>query len=827
VRIRTQILSVFIPLIVAPIIVLGTIALNQLQAVAKERLLTQLSAEADKVAAQSLLNIEATEKDLEILSTFSVVERYLMTEDDESRYTIVLPSLLKLFRTFQSTHTNYYEIKVLLSDGYEDARAALPAIDNVTDDESTSTVFEALQKDDTRSRVTRLVHSPDTNRLAITTAKRMSFIDRRSDPLSATPTTRGYLVITSDISDIEKLTKAARIGRSGLVFLADDEGTVVYHPKNSLIGTKLSSGYIAKLHAAEADKATRAVNDQGVEVYSAHATVFEKLHVVSEVDASEVLESGRALTEAVVVIVFVSVLVTAALAYYVLNRILIAPIGLLGNAVADLKYGAFQKKISISAGNELGQLARAFEDMGDKLQASHSRIHSLAYFDDLTKLPNRSMLKGELERTLSYSKRHNLKFALMFIDVDNFKRVNDLLGHHAGDQLLITVSERLKASLRGEDLVASANGGDHADMVARLGGDEFILLLPAISSPMAARTIAQRIIAALGKPIVIDGEEMFVGASIGISLFPEDGGDAELLLRNADLAMYEAKSSGKNRLQFFGEAINRATTVRLNLENRLRRAIQDNLLEIYYQPIVRLEDRRIIGAEALLRWNDEGRGFVPPDRFIAVAEESGLIIPLGEWVLHSACQQNQRWHASGLSNLFIAVNVSGVQIIRGDVDKVVQSALRATGLNARQLCIEVTETSVVGTIDRANKVLETLRQLDVRLALDDFGTGYSSLNYLRKLPVDRIKVDRSFVSDIGQNREAETIIAAIIAMGHNLSKEIVAEGIETGDQLQFLLDRHCEMGQGYLFSKPIPNAEFEHYARTSNGVAPGWSHDTP
>ncbi|TPW10675.1 MAG: signal transduction protein, partial [Halothiobacillaceae bacterium] len=418
-QLRTQILSVFIPLIVVPILILGVISLDKLQSNAKERLLSQLSAETQKVGLQSRAQIHSIEKDLEILSTFGVVERYLLTDDEESRYTVLLPSLLKLFRIFQETHSHYYEIKVLLNDGYEDARAALPGIENATDDESESPIFIALSTSQ-NPKLTQFINNPDTHTLALVAGKRMALIDRRSDPLSA------------------------------------DKGR---------IGSKLPDEYRNTLQQQAGSAVVLLTNDHEKEVYLTYTTVQNRLHIIGQLDAEEVSSSGYSLTQAVLIILLISVVVTASLAYFTLNRMLIHPIRALGNAVKDLQYGEFQRKIEIQTKNELGQLARAFEDMGDKLQNSHNRIHALAYFDELTKLPNRSMFKGELQRALAYCQRHELKFGLMFIDVDNFKRVNDLLGHQGGDQLLITVAERLRASLRTEDLVASTRGERAADLV--------------------------------------------------------------------------------------------------------------------------------------------------------------------------------------------------------------------------------------------------------------------------------------------------------------------------------------------------------------------------
>ena len=821
-RLRSHILSVVIPLIVAPIVILGWISLDQLRKSAEERLLTQLTSETQKISLQSESAIQTIEKDLEILSTFSVAQRYLLTDDEESRYTVILPSLLKLFKTFQETHNNYYEIKVLWTDGYEDARAALPGIDNVTDDESENPIFLSL-RDKQKEKLTRFIHNPDTNSVALVTGKKMALIDRTSDPITSPPIVRGYLLITSNLAPFTDIVSSTRVGNSGVFFITDDEHKIIFHPNKKLIGSKLPESVDVVFSENPSSSITIADKINNKDVYLSHTTVRDKLHIFGQVNAEEVFASGQALTEAVFIIIVSSIVITVALFFLALNRLLVIPIKHLGDAVADMQYGEFKRKININTKNELGQLARAFENMGEELQKSHDRIHALAYYDELTSLPNRSMFKAELQRTLSYCQRRNLNFALMFIDIDNFKHVNDVFGHQAGDQLLMAVSDRLQQSLRGEDLIAtnqeSDDSVDDGDVIARFGGDEFIVLLPSLPSPVVAHTIAQRIIDNLTLPIVIQKEEVFVGASIGIALYPNDGETPEALLKNADLAMYHAKSNGKNQLQFYGDAINLATTVRHKLEGRLRKAIQNNLLEIYYQPILSLDNERIIGAEALLRWNDEELGFVPPDKFISIAEDSGLILQLGEWVLHNACLQNQQWHTQGFRDLTISVNVSGIQITRSELDNVVQHVIKQTNINPKQLCLEVTETSVVSAIDRAQKTLTKIRESGVKIALDDFGTGYSSLSYLRRLPIDHLKIDRSFISEISDDKNTkQTLISAIIAMGKNLDIDVVAEGIETSEQLSFVRERGCEMGQGYLFSKPVPAKDFERIVSQNLGL---------
>ena len=811
-QLRTQIIGFILPLIVAPLLILGGFAHEQLRNSAEQALLSQLLSERQKITLQSRAIIGAMEEDLEVLATFSVVRRYFRNDDEETRHALILPSLLKLFRTFQNTHPNYYEIKVLWNDGSEDARSARDDIPNAAQKEADSELFVSLSHTED-AILTRFLRNPDTHTMALTAGKPM-----RLTP--AAPDVRGYLVMTSDLKAFANIILQAKVGDTGMFFITDNQGTILHHPNADQIGKFLPPQYFQAFVAKTSKKHTLTLNDGDKDVYVTHTTLQDKLHLFGQLSAEEVFAASTTLSAVVIIIIIGATTLTSALVFVVLNYTLITPIHRLGKAVSNLQNGVFDTRLDIASNNELGQLARAFECMSQDLQTSHNRIHHLAYYDDLTHLPNRTMFKNELTRTLAYASRRDLNFGLIFVDIDNFKRVNDLFGHHAGDDMMLTIAERLQHSLRAEDLIALSDPNhsrgdadpDHREtstaLLARLGGDEFTVLLPNLPTTMAARAVAQRIIDTLSRPILIEDEELFVGASIGIAMFPDDGKDAATLLRNADIAMYHAKTSGKNRMQFFGEAINQTATLRHDLEGRLRKAIQSNALSIHYQPLIDLANGCTLGAEALLRWEDPDHGCVSPEQFIPIAEESGLIIELGEWVLRQTCRQLQRWRQAGLCEMFIAVNISGIQITRGDLDQVVCSILRETGLPPELLCLEVTETSVVSAIERAQHVLEGIQAHGVKIALDDFGTGYSSLSYLQRLPIDHLKIDRSFIADITEDVEDETIIAAIIAMGQNLGIEIVAEGIETPEQLAFLSHNGCEMGQGYLFSKPLPPAEF-------------------
>ncbi|MDP1526821.1 MAG: EAL domain-containing protein [Rhodocyclaceae bacterium] len=430
------------------------------------------------------------------------------------------------------------------------------------------------------------------------------------------------------------------------------------------------------------------------------------------------------------------------------------------------------------------------------------RLDHLAHHDPLTGLPNRLMFHEQLRHSLSLAARHQRQLAVLFVDLDRFKEVNDTLGHAIGDELLVAVTQRLVAHLRT------------ADTLARLGGDEFICVIEELKDSHEAQRVADKLIELLSQPFTIRGHELFVAASVGICLYPEDGEDVDTLVRNADTAMYQAKAHGRSRSHFYTPEMTRQAQERSHLENLLRRAIEADELSVHYQIKVDIGGRPV-GAEALLRWHSPELGNVSPVRFIPLAEETGFIVPLGEWVLRQACAQMMAWRATGMMVPKVSVNLSVKQIERSDVVDMVRRVLAETGLEATALELEITE-SVIMNMEDALAVLEDLNDLGVQLAIDDFGTGYSSLAYLKMLPIDTLKIDRAFVIGIGQNTGDEAIIRAIIALARSLKLDTVAEGVDSDHQVGFLRAHGCDQIQGFLFGKPQPADEFAaHWIQSS------------
>jgi diguanylate cyclase len=446
----------------------------------------------------------------------------------------------------------------------------------------------------------------------------------------------------------------------------------------------------------------------------------------------------------------------------------------------------------------LREAKRRYEaDLEELVRKRTAELGHVSLHDAVTGLYNRAYLEDHLNRALTSTHGGRPRHALMFFDLERFKQVNDTLGYHAGDKLLRLVAERLSAPAREDDVVS------------RVGGDEFARFVPGVNGPEDAAEIAHRIRESLASPFEVEGHELFINTSIGISLYPEDGKDSQTLLKNATAALYRARQQGGDGYQFYTADMNAAAMPRLTLENRLRRAVERGELSVYYQPKIDMDSKRIVGMEALARWQSPELGSVSPAEFIPLAEDSGLIIPVGEWVLRTACAQNSLWQAGGLGRLRVAVNLSARQFREQNLSAKILRILGETGLNPQHLELEVTESSIMEDAGYAVKTLGELREMGVEISVDDFGTGYSSLGCLKRLPIDTLKIDQSFVREVTTEPDSAAIVQAIISLAHDLGMNVVAEGVETEEQLRFLHFLGCDEWQGYLCSRPLPAEAFE------------------
>ena len=447
--------------------------------------------------------------------------------------------------------------------------------------------------------------------------------------------------------------------------------------------------------------------------------------------------------------------------------------------------------LCVYLGHQSWLLTRTRRREAEQRLAHAERVEHLAYHDALTGLPNRSMFSRELNRHIAEAQRYQRQLAVAFIDLDRFKQINDTLGHEAGDQLLKTVAKRLLASVRD------------SDTVARLGGDEFVIMLPQITQANDAAVVAQKVLASIAVPFTLIGQEFRITASIGIGVFPQHGLDEETLKKNADIAMYQAKAEGKNNYRFYSENLNANSLERLALESSLRHALERNEFRLCYQAKRDISSGRIVGTEALLRWESPDLGTVAPMQFIPVAEESGLIIPIGKWILRTACAQNVAWQRAGAPPLNVAINLSPRQFADEGLLRDVAGILKETGLEAQYLEFEISESILIQNVEATLKVLTALKGLGVRIAIDDFGTGYTSLTTLQRFPLDTIKIDQKVVQGISADDKNAGLTDAVIAMGKNLSLTVVAQGVETSEQAEFLREHACDELQGFYFNRPM------------------------
>ncbi len=448
------------------------------------------------------------------------------------------------------------------------------------------------------------------------------------------------------------------------------------------------------------------------------------------------------------------------------------------------------------------------QDISER-KRSEREIHRLAYYDSLTGLPNRVLFKDRVTQAIAHARRYQYHLALLFLDLDRFKMINDTLGHNVGDLLLKHVADRLADSVRHSDSIGRSRETEQTHELARLGGDEFTVLLTNLRDVQDASKVARRILEALARPFLVGGQEIFVTVSIGIAIFPVDGESVDVLLKNSDTAMYHAKEQGRNNFQYYSNAMNAAANERLILEGEVRHATERHEFVVYYQPQIDLGSRQLIGAEALIRWQHPQRGLLAPREFLQAASDTGMIRTIDEWVLRTVCRQSRAWQQRGLAVPRVSINISNSLFHGATLVKAVQDAFSETGLAPDRLELELTESIAMRNVDTSIRVLQQLKAMGVQLAIDDFGTGYSSLSYLQRLPVTRVKIDQSFIRELIGRVQPVPIVRAIIAMAHSLQLEVLAEGVEDERQRSILLAEGCDQAQGYLFGRPMSAAELE------------------
>lgn len=810
-------------MLVIPITSIGFIAYEQLN----ESLII-----SSKQKTQSLLNElrldlksfeKTTESNLRLFSNDALLHKYVVS-DEEYRYNLLLPAILKLFGSYQKAYPEYYEIRVLMPDGFEDARKTNRDILNLTEDEFDSSVFKKMLSKDT-SATSFFSINPDNNEFSYYSNFPLIINHKGLDSLNTEPKLRAFLSLTVSLDWLSEKINNFRDKNHTTLYLTDSQANILLHNQKSEPGTnalkhifqsKTSSLYIDKILNNAPVNQKKILTLESAKGYLWSLPVSENLYLFAWYPNNEITKHSNKLSLNITLISLISVIILSYSIFLLFNRLIIKPISELERFSKNLGKDNLFGTIEIKSKDEIGSLAETFNTMSQNLLHSTEQIKYLAYHDDLTGLPNRLMFMEYTNKAIAQAKRQDCKLSVLYLDLDDFKRVNDIMGHKSGDILLKEVSDRIHNCLRESDFAARKNQ-DTSNMAARIGGDEFLILLHAVSDNFLPGKIAKRIIDELSKPFILSNNQFHIGVSIGITVYPDDSTTAENLIKHADLAMYHAKSNGKNNYQYYLESMNENMRKRIQIENKLRDAINNKQLHLNYQPQIDRLTGELYGVEALIRWDDPEEGSIPPSIFIPIAEETGLIVELGECILKQACKQVRQWQLSNNHLITVSVNVSALQINKQNLPALISKTLQETGLDARYLDIEITESLIMDDMDRVISILNEIRALGCAISLDDFGTGYSSLNYLRHFPIDILKIDRSFVSEIHNDSDNKNaIIIAIIAMSHALGLKVIAEGIETQYQYEQMIKWQCDYLQGFYLNHPLGIDDMNNLLKNQN-----------
>lgn len=804
-----------VPLIVAPLLLLGWNAYQHLYSSSQTKAFASVDGALDQLAHVFNREILQAKANLDLLATDITVIQYALTEDELSRYSIYQRGVLERFKNYQQAFPQYQEIRFLLTDGYEDAYWASESVQNQSDEEGNSDWFQAMIHSNEPYFFT-VINSPDTGTHVIYIFKHLHIANQALSEETNRPKLRGYLGLTMSFSYLEEQ----------LLDIAQANNLLITALKTPLPGSSIeypiiTSRKITPSELQQLDQQQLLSSEQQDTIFELmlgsrahHAgsrNIAERLTLLGAIPASTISLLTQRLSTNILGITFGAILITVSMIMLFLRRVIVSPLDQLALASQQIGEGKLDTHINIKGSDEIQALANSFNRMSTHLEESNEKIRFIAYHDSLTKLPNRRMFQYYLHNALATAKRTQDQLALFFLDVDNFKTINDSLGHDMGDELLKLVAMRINQALRDEDFLGEPDALAEGDLVARLGGDEFTVILPRINDPLSASIVAERILNNMAESFIIHDQVFHISLSIGITIYPNDGSNTDELLKCADIAMYHAKAEGKDNYQFYTSDLNAEISHRIERENELREAIKNGQIFLHYQPQICIQTNKIYGIEALVRWQHPEKGIIPPYKFISLAEETGMILDIGNFVLNESCRQAMEWRKQGLPDLNISVNFSSVQFSRQNVEQLIEDALETSGLPPQLLTAELTETSLMQAKQETLEALAKIRQLGVTIALDDFGTGYSSLSYLRTFPVDTLKIDRSFIVEAEQNQDVKEIIKAIIQMAQAMQLKVVAEGVEEAEQLSFLQTIECDIIQGYFFSKPLPADELKRF----------------
>ncbi|MDH5470351.1 MAG: EAL domain-containing protein, partial [Gammaproteobacteria bacterium] len=793
--------------IVLPILALGWTAYALLMDDARQRTRHQVTTLLEQIRLHKDAQLQTARANASLFASTELVKKYVSTYSASKR-ALIKQDVLDLLFNYQLAYPEYFEIRVISRDGKELLRSVIGDVENRTDDESSSQWFQQARQSGNAIH-TAFLANPDNGEPVLIASKPLTSDAEDNENSPNMQKLHGYLVLTIDLGFLDSLSQNMSVGKSGDLFFTDANGTILFHPDKTRKGQQIDQALYARLTNISDHKTLLDAPYRDAPGHYQAIRLDDWLHAVAAYEESEFSDKRSNLGQSVTLIASVAILLTIAFLFAVLKSLLIRPIQKLSSAAREMGRGQLLVPISVDTRDEIGDLANTFREMGENLNHYHEQVHYVAYHDSLTGLPNRLMFKDYLKRATAEARRNNQELSILFLDLDNFKRINDTLGHIAGDKLLEAFAVRLQACLRETDVISHSPLHDSESVMARLAGDEFTIMLPRTTGPANAQKVSRRVLELMSEPFVINKQELYISSSIGIALFPDDGDNVDDLMKNADIAMYHAKKSGRNNYQYFSKRLNEESLFKLKIESKLRHAVENNELEMYYQPQVALATGEIAGAECLLRWKDEELGMVSPDVFIPIAEEYGLIIPITEWLINDICTRAQAWSKEYAAHTTMAINISAIHFCGHDLEGLIYNTLQQTGFDPKRLEIELTETSVLQDPGLAIRTLGRIQSMGLQTSLDDFGTGYSSLNYLMQLPLDKLKIDRSFIVNMDKGEKGIAIVSAIIAMAHSLSLEVIAEGVEDESHIQLLRKMRCDIVQGYYIARPMPAAEFE------------------
>ncbi len=813
-RLQLKLALVLVPLVAGPVLALGWVSYDALRQDLEDTAVQSLDTALD-MATQGLHDLmDAAQANSALFAAAGPVERYVRAADDQERTELLQAPLLKLFYQYRAAYPEYQEIRLLRPDGTTDIRVAASDLpDQLAAGQEPG--FALVQADPEPIKVTLSLEAGGGGALHV--YRRIALADHYLTRADDTLRTRGYLVLRVALAPLFERLSALPVAASGRLILAFPGGEVLFDSSGIWAGRQLPSALLhsdpVSAHSDRSGSRAAGIRTWDDSPWLVRVRFSEPgVLALAALPEHSLATPLRRLGLATLTMTGFAVLLLTTVLIAWLRRLVLRPLAVLRDAAGRIGAGELRTPIDVYSADEIGALAAAVRAMGEDLADRREQIELLAFHDPLTGLPNRRLIRELLGACVAAAAGADGYLAVLFLDLDNFKQINDALGHDQGDELLRGVAQRL------ESVSAPPASRVH---LSRFGGDEFLIIADRLSSPDQAADLAQAMLDAAVQPSDLGGAEYIVTASIGITLYPRDAADADGLIRCADLAMYGAKAMGRNTLHFFSAELDHRVAARLQMESQLRQALGRGELTLHYQPIVHLEHGRLAGFEALLRWHNQVLGWVPPGEFIPVAEETGLIREIGRWVLAEVCRQLAAWRLAGLVTVPVSVNVSGGQIQRESLAETVSTLLAEHGLSAADIHLEITESVLMEQTLHDTGRLQAMRALGLAIHIDDFGTGYSSLGYLQQLSVDCIKIDRSFVARLCTVDGDRTLVTAMITLAHALHLRVIAEGVETADQLAVLRTLNCDLGQGYWFARPAEAAVAANLLRMAAREAEG------